>query len=404
MDRIYVVGAGIEGQEGFNPKTLRLINEAGSLFAEERLLELFPQVDAQKKYTIADESDYMAVRLAQAPRPVVVLAGGDPLFFGLGRYLLRNLSPEQLEFIPNVSSVQFAFSRIKKPWDDAVFISAIERPLAEAVDRIVANEKAAVLTDYANTPARIAQELLERGRSGFKAYVCENLGSPEERIRESSLQGLLELPTAPLNVLILIKQYEVSPRARPGVLGIPDEGFEGSRKQLTRQEVRAVCLAKLQLKQDLVLWDIGAGTGAVSIEADALMPNGKVFAVERSPQYQGILQKNLQRYQARHIIQIPGTAPACLEDLPDPDRIFIGGSGGHLWDILQVADERLSSAGRLVVTATTLETLTAANDFLANADYRVEITCLHVSRTQEDSDYKIFHSQNPVFILQASRL
>jgi precorrin-6Y C5,15-methyltransferase (decarboxylating) len=276
--------------------------------------------------------------------------------------------------------------------------------MKSAVDQIVAHDKIAILTDEINTPKGIAGELIERGRDGYSAYLCENLGTAEEAITHTDLKGLLDIPAAPLNVLILIKEYESGGDGGGPCLGIPDDDFATVKKLITKEEVRAVSLAKLRLRQDMTLWDIGAGSGSVSIEADHLMPNGRVFAVERNPQCLAFLKENLQKFNSRNITLIEEEAPACLDDLPDPDRVFIGGSGGHLWKILAAADDRLSTGGRVVLNAVTLDTLTSATEFFENANYELEVTTVNISRTRPLTDYKMFEAFNPVFVLAAVKV
>jgi precorrin-6Y C5,15-methyltransferase (decarboxylating) len=400
MKKIYVIGAGVEGQEGFPRRVLELIGKADLLLGGERQLELFPDFPGEK-VTIGSNLGEVVERLKKNERRAVVLASGDPLFFGIGRYLLRNLPEEELEFVPNVSSVQYAFAKIKEPWDDAVFVSAHGRGLKGAVDRIVANDKAAVLTDEENTPKAIAAELIERGRDGYAAWLCENLGTAEERIITTDVKGLLEIEAAPLNVLILIKEYEAGGDEYVPTLGIPDEEFASIKKLITKEEIRVVTLAKLKLRHDMTLWDLGAGSGSVSIEADHLLPNGRIFAVERNPQCIEFIKENLNKFNARHVTLVEGEAPECLETLPDPDRVFIGGSGGNLWEILEAVDLRLPAEGRVVINAVTLDTLTAATEYFDNAGYQVEVTTVNIARTRPLTDYKMFEAYNPVYIIAA---
>ncbi len=403
MKTIYVIGAGIEGQEGFSRRALELVDQAEMLIGGARQLALFPEFSGETLAIGASLSPVIEC-LAKSEGSAVVLASGDPLFFGIGRYLLRNLPDADLEFVPNVSSVQYAFAKIREPWDDAVFVSAHGRGMKGTVDQVVAHDKIAILTDEVNTPRAIANELLERGRDGYSAYLCENLGTAEEAITHTDLKGLLDIPAAPLNVLILVKEYEAGDDGAGPCLGIPDEDFATVKKLITKEEVRAVSLAKLRLRQDMTLWDIGAGSGSVSIEADHLMPNGRVFAVERNPQCLAFFKENLQKFNSRNITLVEEAAPACLDDLPDPDRVFIGGSGGHLWKILAAVDDRLSTGGRVVLNAVTLDTLTSATDFFENASYELEVTTVNISRTRPLTDYKMFEAFNPVFILAAVKI
>ena len=343
----------------------------------------------------------MVSRLQDCSGRVVVLASGDPLFFGLGRYLLRNMAEELIEFLPNVTSVQYAFAKIREPWDDSVFISVHDRELKDVVDRIVANDKAAILTDGVNTPGMISRELLSRRRSGYKAYLCENLGTAVERIRVTDVKGLLELDVAPLNVLILIREYEDDSQTYIPTFGIPDEEFVSIKKLITKEEVRVVTLAKLKLRHDMCLWDIGAGSGSICVEADHLLPDGRIFAIERNEECCQFIKENLQKFNTRNVVLIEGGAPDCLDELPDPDCVFIGGSGGNLWDILDTVDQRLAVGGRIVLNASTLDTLTSANEYFGNAGYQVEVVTVNIARTRPHSNYKMFEAYDPVYILTA---
>lgn len=401
MKSIHVIGAGIAGQEGFTPQALELINQSDLLFGAERLLTLFPEYGG-KQYPIDDHNlSDMVTQLQECEKRAVVLASGDPLFFGVGRYLLRNLPDELIEFLPNVTSVQYAFAKIREPWDDSIFVSAHGRALKDVVDRIVANDKAAILTDETNTPGMIGRELLSRRRGGYKAYLCENLGTDDEKIRVTDVKGLLALNAAALNVLLLIKEYEDDAHEYIPTLGIPDDEFVSIKKLITKEEVRVVTLAKLKLRHDMCLWDVGAGSGSICIEADHLLPNGRIFAIERNEESCQFIKENLEKFNARNVALIEGGAPDCLEELPDPDRVFIGGSGGRLWDILDVVDQRLVTGGRIVMNAITLDTLTAANEFFGNAGYQVEVVTVNIARTRPHSNYKMFEAYNPVYILTA---
>ena len=400
MKTIHVIGAGIDGQEAFGTQALERIREADLLCGGERLLAIFPDF-AGETLRIDKNLGTLVETLQRHEGRSVVLASGDPLFFGIGRYLLRNLPDTLLEFLPNVTSVQYAFAKIREPWDDAVFISVHGRGLPQAIDRIIANDKAAILTDDVNTPAVIARALLDRGCSGYRAYLCEDLGTEEERIRITTIADLAGIEAAPLNVLLLVREFDEDEQAYVPTLGIPDDEFLTVKKLITKEEIRVVTLAKLKLRHDMCLWDVGAGSGSISIEADHLLPNGRIFAIERNEECRRFIKQNLQKFKARNVQLVEGDAPQCLEELPDPDRVFIGGSGGHLWEILQIVDQRLAAGGRIVLNAITLDTLTAANEFFGNAGYEVEVVTVNIARTRPLTSYKMFEAYNPVYILTA---
>ncbi|MFN2257354.1 MAG: precorrin-6y C5,15-methyltransferase (decarboxylating) subunit CbiE [Desulfuromonadaceae bacterium] len=402
MGTIHVVGAGIEGQEGFSQRALQLLEQADIIVGAPKQLALFNNLKGEKRI-LEHEADVCEQLREVEDANIVVLASGDPLFFSIGRELLRNIPAENLEFVPNVTSAQFAFARIKQPWDDAVFISAEGLPLIMVVNRLIANDKAAVLTHDRCPASAIAREMLHRGREGYSVYVCENLGGDDERIEETSVKALLNKEISPLNVLIFIKRFDHEGVRYQPTLGIADSQFQSLKKQITPEEVRVIALAKLQLRQDMTLWDIGAGSGSICVEADFLLPQGRIYAVERNSEYLGFLRHNLNKFSTRNVRIIEGEAPSCLEELPDPDRVFIGGSGGKLWSLLETTDARLNPDGRIVLTASTLDTLTGATDFFENNGYAIQVTTVNIARTSNTSDYKIFEAQNPVNIVMATK-
>ncbi|ABQ24253.1 bifunctional cobalt-precorrin-7 (C(5))-methyltransferase/cobalt-precorrin-6B (C(15))-methyltransferase [Geotalea uraniireducens] len=398
QQKIYLIGAGIEGWEGFGATALEVINKAEVLIGHQRLLDIFPDFKGEKR--VLEDLSIMLDYLKSTDKQTVVLGSGDPNFFGVARFILRNLPKERIEIFPNVTSVQYAFARIKEPWDDAVFVSVHGRGLKSAIDRIIAAEKVAVLTDGVNSPSAIAKELIERGAEGYEAWLCEDLGLLTEKFTKTDVKGLVDLPASPLNILILIKAWEPNLENYP-LIGISDEEFATAKKLITKEEVRAVTLAKLQLQDDLVLWDIGAGSGSVSIEAGNLMPNGKIFALEKNPQYLSFIRDNLKKFVARNVMLIEAYAPEGLDDLPDPDRVFIGGSGGMLEEIIEAVDRRLRPEGQIVLNAVTLDTLTKAVEFLEDHGYTVEVTCVNIAKTRGLTEYKMFESHNPVYIIAA---
>jgi precorrin-6B C5,15-methyltransferase / cobalt-precorrin-6B C5,C15-methyltransferase len=398
QEKIYLVGAGIEGWEGFGARALEVINEAEVLIGHQRHLDIFPAFAGEKR--VLGDLPAMLDFLKETGKRVVVLGSGDPNFFGVGRFLLRNLPKDRVEIFPNVTSVQYAFARIKEPWDDAIFVSVHGRGLKGAIDRIVAAEKAAVLTDNVNTPAVIARELLARGADGYEAWLCEDLGLATEKFTRTDVKGLAGLTCSPLNILILINTWEPNLMNYP-VIGIADDEYATAKKLITKQEVRAVTLAKLSLQDDLVLWDIGAGSGSISIEAGNLMPNGKIFALEKNPQYLSFIRDNLKKFAARNVALVEAFAPEGLDDLPDPDRVFIGGSGGMLEEIIEAVDRRLKNDGRIVLNAVTLDTLTKAVEFLEDHGYVVEAACINVAKTRGLTEYKMFEAHNPVYVVTA---
>jgi precorrin-6Y C5,15-methyltransferase (decarboxylating) len=395
---IYLIGTGIAGCEGLSAKALEAIGQAEILVGRQRHLDRFP--DFPGETMLLGDLPPLLTFLQATDKRVAVLATGDPNFFGTGRFLLRNLPKERLEIFANVTSMQYAFARIKEPWDDAIFLAVKGRGMGPSIDKIVAAEKACILTDEIHTPAAVAKELLARGAEGYEAWVCEDLGLPTEKFTRTDVKGLVTLHHSDLNILILIRTWEPNLAQYP-LIGIGDDEFTSFKKLFTRQEVRAVTLAKLKLQNDLVVWDIGAGSGSVSIEASNLIPNGKLFAIEKNSQYVAFLKQNLDKFCAHNVKLIEAFAPEGLDDLPDPDRVFIGGAGGNLEEIIEQVDRRIKSDGIIVINAVTLDTLTKSIEALEYHGYQIEVVCINVSRTRPLTEFKLFEAHTPVYIITA---
>ena len=207
-----------------------------------------------------------------------------------------------------------------------------------------------------------------------------------------------------LNIMILIKD-EVTMNTHPRhYFGIPDEEFQRRGGGLiTKMEVRAVSLAKMHLEEDSVVWDIGAGSGSVSIEAAFLARQGSIFAIERDAEAVAVIRENIQRFGCDNITVVEALAPGNLDNWPDPTVVFIGGSGGHLMKILEISCRRLKNSGRIVINAATLETLRTAIEGLKANGFMAEITQVNVARSQSILNLTRFEALNPVFIVSGWR-
>lgn len=364
MRLLSVVGVGLDGLAGLAPVARAVIGQAALLAGSPRLLALFPDHPAPR-LEIQDwnrELAHLANLLTTHPGPVVLLATGDPLFFGAGRLVLTHFPPEAVTFYPALSALQLAFSRLKQPWQDACLLSAHGRSL-ETLNQALQQRhpKIAVLTDpQVHTPVAIAHLLKALDLSdAYALWVCEDLGSATERVRCWTPAELTQAELSPLNLVVLLaRPAGVAPVTDLPILGIPDAcflSFPDKPGLLTKREVRLLVLGELNLRPNQVIWDIGAGTGSVAIEAGRLVPSSRVFAIERTALGQRLIQQNCQRLGGDPVTLVSGEAPAALAALPDPDRVFIGGSGGHLGALLTTIQQRLRPGGVVVIALATLE-------------------------------------------------
>jgi precorrin-6Y C5,15-methyltransferase (decarboxylating) len=268
--KLVIVGIGDDGTAGLTESARRVVAEADLILGAPATLRLIEGTSARK---VPLETDMAAVlrqvRDALAHHRPVLVSSGDPLFYGVARYLCDRLGKDQFEVVPHVSSMQLAFARVKESWEDAYLASLAGRPLEAIVDRIRTAEKAGLFSSDELPPPRLAQALLDRGIDYFRAYVCENLGSPDERVTQAELPDLVAMEFDPLNVLILVRKPDRPDRAgrsnRQRLFGNPDDAFAQTlpkRGLITTAEVRAIALAQLDIRPTSVVWDIGAGAGS----------------------------------------------------------------------------------------------------------------------------------------------
>ncbi|WP_204141861.1 precorrin-6y C5,15-methyltransferase (decarboxylating) subunit CbiE [Halomicronema sp. CCY15110] len=409
MTPIQVIGVGLDGAAGLSSTTLNVIQQAAILAGSDRLLQHFPDHPAQR-WSLTNLPERLRQQVTQpAPALVVVLTSGDPLFFGLGRQLLQVIPPELITFHPHVSSVQLAFSRAKLPWQDATIISAHGRSL----DRLAAVVKKgaspiAVLTDPENTPTAIAHLLRSLGLpTPYQMWVCENLGGADERVRQWAIAAVPAGEWRALNVVILQRCDSPPQLATVPLLGIPDSAFLSFRDRpglMTKRAVRVQILAELALQTHQVIWDIGAGTGSVSVELARLVPTAQVWAIERTTAGAELIRQNAARFETPNIQVVAGQAPTVLADLPNPDRVFIGGSHGQLTAILTHCSEHLGDTGVIVVALATLENQTELAQWQSDhSPWTVAYQQLTIARSVAVGAFTRWNPLNPVILATLRR-
>ncbi len=405
--KLVIVGIGDDGLAGLTESARRIVAESDLLLGSPAMLRLLDGVTSRKQVLEAEMSAALRqVHSAMSAERPVLVSGGDPLFYGVARYLCDRLGKDQFEVIPHVSSMQLAFARVKETWDDAYLTSLAGRPLESIVDRIRTAEKVGIFPSDEHPPARIFRELLDRGIDYFKAYVCENLGSPDERVTQGEMTDLVALDFDPLNVLILIRKPNRPDRAKGiaqyRLFGNPDYLFDQSqpkRALITQAEVRSIALAQLDIRPTSLVWDIGAGSGSVAIEAAQLASQGMVYAVEPEASDLALIQSNAERFGVPNVRAVSGRAPEILATLPDPDAIFVGGTGRQVDLVLNAAFARLAPGGRLAVNVATIDGLATAHRTLKSLAGEVQLWNVAVSRGIDQMDRVRFEGVPPTFLL-----
>lgn len=408
---IHVIGLGWEGADSLSQDARMALDQAQILCGSPRHLAHFPQHPALHLpwEHLNQGIQNLKNHLAQGYERVVVLASGDPLLFGIGRLLLSHFPPESLRFYPHVSAVQLAFSRLKIPWQDAQIISIHGRswenlipPLKQGVAKI------AILTDPTHNVRTVAQVIQElKLPITYHLWVCEQLGSSDEKIELLSLDEALNDQRNTLNIVVLLRELSrlLNTNSLP-VLGLSDGLFHGFPDQpglMTKKEIRSLILGELQLRDGQTIWDVGAGTGTVAIEIARLLPASSVYAIEKNAMGVQLIHQNCQQLGVRNVTVIAGNAPEIFTHLPNPDRVFIGGSGGNLRAILEALDTRLPLGGMVVLALATQEHQALVLSWAKQQDWSYHALDIRLSRSLAVGDLTRWHPLNPITLIQLAK-
>jgi len=335
---------------------------------------------------------------------VAVLASGDPLFFGIGRRLLADFGKDAVEIYPELSSMQGAMARFKVPWDDARLLSLHGREHNHVAGLLLAQSKTFVFTDKKNSPDFLARQLVSYLQcieaydllDGCQVMVAENLGSEEETLFRGTLQETVDRDFADLNVFLLVAPIS----KKTGRLGLQENDLAHSRGLITKNEVRAVTLHSLCLPGEGAFWDVGAGSGSISIEAARMNPHLTIYAIERKVEELINIKENIRRYCCYNVIPVAGLALDMLAELPDPQRVFIGGNAGQLAGIIAEAAKRLPGDGILVANAVIRKTQIEVPQLMAKAGFSPRVSSINVTRTETNGEFVEF---NQIHIITGSR-
>ncbi len=403
MKQVFVVGMGTS-IEDMTAAQLEIIRSADFLVGGRRHLEQFADLTAEKETITGRLDETIALIETQArERRVVVLASGDPLLFGIGDRIVKALGADQVTVMPNVSSVAAAFARIREPWNDARIISLHGRDRRyEVLHALRSHRPVAVLTDPAQSPDWLARWLLGKGVDHVRMAVFEALGDSSEAFGWYDPERAANRTFAQPNLVIL---RNLRPRTESDTLqlGLPEDAYAHEAGLMTKPEVRAVVLAKLRLKAGMTLWDLGAGSGAVGIEASVLVGSGRIIAVEKDAGRAAQIRHNARRFGVYNHEVLEMTLPGGLETLPPPDRIFIGGGGRDLAAIVRAAVACLGHQGAVVANTVLVDSLVEVSKAMEAEGLTVEIVQMQVSRSKKMPWSRRMKAENPVWIVSGRR-
>lgn len=420
--RCQIIGVLDNGCSGLSAAALTCLQEAEVVIAASRVLNLFAETieRAEGKDLTGNLSlvpEWINAALA-TQKKVVVLATGDPLCHGIASFLTKKLGADKLEIMPNVSSIQLAFARIGIAWQDAKICSVHSKDAGEwqrgsgadhglyaLLQAINQHDKLAILTSPENNPARIARMLvMENMADDFNMIVAENILCDNEKLFQNlSIAELAEQEFTGNDVVILCRVQEKTAEL---LFGYADHEFKQRKPDkglITKREVRAVSLARLQLTANSIVWDIGAGSGSVGIEAAKLCAQGHVYAVEKNAADFAIATENARNFGLHNYTLTENKAPLGMQDWPAPNAVFIGGSGGELAELIALCLAKLQANGCLVMNFVTLENLNTALEALKQNGANWDITQLQASRSQPILHMNRMQAENPVWIVCAQK-
>ncbi|MDT3721897.1 precorrin-6y C5,15-methyltransferase (decarboxylating) subunit CbiE [Pseudomonas oryzihabitans] len=390
-----VVGIGEDGYPGLGKQARRALLEAQVVIGGPRHLALLPPCIRANREPWP-QPFALAPVLARRGTPVCVLASGDPMLFGVGASLSRQLSADELQVLPAPSSYSLAAARLGWPLQEVALLSVVARPLAAVVRHLHPGARLLVLSNDGRSPAALAALLVEQGFGASQLQVLEHLGGPLERRIAGRAQDWSLAEAAALNLVAIEVLSETGEPGLPLTPGLPDSAYRHDG-QLTKRDVRAVTLARLAPRPGELLWDVGAGCGSIGIEWARSHPRCRVLAIEADAGRQAYILHNRDHLGAPALQLVAGPAPEALAGLASPDAIFIGG-GLTAPGVLDACWAALKPGGRLVANAVTLQTEAALVTFRER--HGGDLTRLQVAQAQPLGAFDTWRAALPITLLE----
>ncbi len=392
---VTLIGMGSGQPENLTLQGLAALRQADLILGARRLLAVLPAGCTENRAAAYRPDEVAELLQTSGAENAVLVYSGDTGFYSGASSMMEKLEAlgVRARVLPGLSSIQLLAAALGRPWQGWNLVSAHGRtcdPVAECMQ----GRPTFFLTGGSEDPATLCAQLAAEGFGDVQGVVGQCLGTPEEKLFRGSVKELAAGRFNSLSVL-LVEAAEVLPRRAPG---LPDEAFERGDVPMTKQEVRAAMLAKLAVRPEDILWDVGAGTGSVSVELALAAPRGRVYAVECRPEGCALIKANREKFRTRNLVLVEGLAPAALSDLPAPDAVFIGGSKGSLAAIVDAALDKNPDA-RICVSAIALETLSAAVAALTAKGRTVQVSQIAISRARAVGGLHLMMAQNPIYLI-----
>ena len=392
---VTLIGMGSGQPENLTLQGLAALRQADLILGARRLLAVLPAGCTENRAAAYRPDEVAELLQTSGAENAVLVYSGDTGFYSGASSMMEKLEAlgVRARVLPGLSSIQLLAAALGRPWQGWNLVSAHGR-ICDPVAECMQGRPTFFLTGGSEDPATLCAQLAAEGFGDVQGVVGQCLGTPEEKLFRGSVKELAAGRFNSLSVL-LVEVVEGLPRRAPG---LPDEAFERGDVPMTKQEVRAAVLAKLAVRPEDILWDVGAGTGSVSVELALAAPRGRVYAVECRPEGCALIKANREKFRTRNLVLVEGLAPAALSDLPAPDAVFIGGSKGSLAAIVDAALDKNPDA-RICVSAIALETLSAAVAALTAKGRTVQVSQIAVSRAKAVGGLHLMMAQNPIYLI-----
>src|SRR5690349_7423613 len=393
-----VVGIGEDGFKGLGKNARHALLGASRIIGGQRQLDLLP-VCIRGERQLRPSPFSLAPVLERYGEPVCVLASGDPMFFGVGASLARQVPSSEMLVLPAPSSCSLAAARMGWPLQDVVTLSVVARPIAALNAQLSSGVRLLVLSNDGQSPAAIAALLRERGFGPSRLSVLEHLGGEAERRIDGAANDWADPVVADLNLIAIECIAEPNTPRLSRLAGLPDSAFQHDG-QLTKRDVRAITLARLAPVPGELLWDVGAGSGSIGIEWMRAHPSCRALAIEADDGRQALIEHNRDALGVPGLHLVRGSAPQALAGLERPDAIFIGG-GVTRAGVLDTCWAELKPGGRLIANAVTLQsemTLMAWRE-----QHGGELTRIHIAQAQPLGDFDTWRQALPITLLDVTK-
>nr|WP_300094410.1 precorrin-6y C5,15-methyltransferase (decarboxylating) subunit CbiE [Sedimentibacter sp.] len=398
MKKLYIVGIGPGGKKYIHSMAKEAIEESECLIGARRMLEVFDHLK-KEMYESISTPDIIEQIKNSGCSVFSLLVSGDSGFYSLSKKITENLLEDHeitVENIPSISSMQYLCSKLNISWDDVKHISAHGRDINIAA-AVMFSKKTFFLTGGEFGPQEICKVLCGKGLGHLKVTAGENLSYSNEKITTDTAINMAEMHFDSLCAMLV--QNDDAVHMDEGLRSIGDDEFITGNIPMTKSEVRTISIGKLNIKNSSTVYDIGAGTGSVSIETALKLNYGRLYAIEKNEEAISLIEKNKEKFKTYNIDIIKGQAPECLENLPSPDCVFIGGSGGNLVQIIETVLRKNQSAN-VVINAIALESVNEALKCMEKFNLEdVEITNVWISKSKKVRSYNMMMGQNPIYII-----